>query len=119
MARAWEMINGGMQAWVGRARTADARFLRSIIDRCVSLLDSIAPPFWLSFHSRSCSHILCSKASFPPCPHTFHTFTHPSASQQPPTLASLVSSRPPFAHPQLPRRAQDEDFINRSLLDSL
>jgi hypothetical protein len=38
-------LNGGMQAWVGRARTADARFLRSIIDRCVSLLDSIAPPF--------------------------------------------------------------------------
>ncbi|KAH9062766.1 hypothetical protein EDB87DRAFT_1777640 [Lactarius vividus] len=43
----------------------------------------------------------------------------PSASQQPPTLASLVSSRAPFVHPQPPRRAQDEDFINRSLLDSL
>ena len=119
MARAWEMINGGMQAWVGRARTADARFLRSIIDRCVSLLDSIASPFWLSIHSRSCSHILCCKASLPPSFHTFHTFTHPSPSQQPPTLASLVSSRPPFVHPQPPRRAQDEDFINRSLLDSL
>ncbi|KAI9507009.1 hypothetical protein F5148DRAFT_1150060 [Russula earlei] len=58
-------------------------------------------------------------ASLPLSSHTFHTFTHPSASQQPPTLASLVSSRPPFVHPQPPRRAQDEDFINRSLLDSL
>jgi len=95
MARAWEMINGGMQAWVGRARTADARFLRSIIDRCVSLLDSIASPFWLSIHSRSCSHILCCKASILPSFHTFHTFTHPSPprphNNRPPWL---LSSRP-------------------------
>ncbi|KAI0065912.1 hypothetical protein BV25DRAFT_1797772, partial [Artomyces pyxidatus] len=37
-----------------------------------------------------------------------------------PTLASsLVSARAPFLHAPPPRRAQDEDFINRSLLDSL
>ncbi len=75
----------------------------------------------LNIHSRSCSLIfyvlrLLSLSST----HVTHfTPTHSSASQHPPTLASLVSSRPPFAHPQPPRRAQDEDFINRSLLDSL
>ena len=104
MARAWEMINGGMQAWVGRARTADARFLRSIIDRCVSLLDSIASPFWLSIHSRSCSHILCCKASPPSfLPHISHihpplaltTTAHPGFSRliPPPVCPSPASTK--------------------------
>jgi hypothetical protein len=66
-------LNGGKQAWVGRARTADARFLRSIIDRCVSLLDLIAPP--LAPLSLVFSHILCFKTPFPYVHilHTLHT----------------------------------------------
>ncbi len=91
MVRAWEVLNGGMHAWVGRARTAAARFLRSIIDRCVSLLDSIAAPFWLSFHSRSWSLIfLCFKASL--IAQLTFLFTHPPPhSNRPPWL---LSSRP-------------------------
>ena len=83
-------LNGGKHAWVGRARTADARFLRSIIDRCVSLLDSIAAPIWLSFHPRCLSSFyalgflhssICLRSHTHPPPH----------SNRPPWL---LSSRP-------------------------
>jgi len=66
-------LNGGKQAWVGRARTADARFLRSIIDRCVSLLDLIAPP--LAPLSLVFSHILCFKTPLSYA-HILHTPSH-------------------------------------------
>ncbi|TFY54702.1 hypothetical protein EVG20_g9601 [Dentipellis fragilis] len=49
------------------------------------------------------------------------SFTHtPTFAHILPTLASsLVSTRSPFVHGPPPRRSEDEDFINRSLLDSL
>ncbi len=95
----------GMQAWVGRARTADARFLRSIIDRCVSLLDSIAPPSAEHPLSLLLSHILCFKTplAFFHTRHTLHTHSllglttsaHPGFSRlvPPPVCPSPASTK--------------------------
>ena len=109
-------LNGGMQAWVGRARTADARFLRSIIDRCVSLLDSIAAPFWLSSHSRSwfLYFYALKLTSLPYTSHPSHTplglttTAHPGFSRLvPPSIrsspASAKSSGRGFHKPLPPR----------------
>ena len=105
----------GMQAWVGRARTADARFLRSIIDRCVSLLDSIAPPLGsTSTLARVLSYAL-SLLSLTPThfTHTSHTLTPPPRNHRPPWP---LSSRPA---PHFPIPSLHEELRTRTSLTAL